>query len=77
MKKYFSLITGVVALGTEVLIFLSLMEMPPFNKGGSDIIWGLPFFGLVVLGLAVSGLIAAVSVRHRAIRGEKLVTADF
>jgi hypothetical protein len=53
------------------------MEMPPFNKGGRDIIWGLPFFGLVVLGLAVSGLIAAVSVRHRAIRGEKLVTADF
>jgi hypothetical protein len=75
MKKYFSLIAGIVALGTEVLIFLSLMEMPPFGKGGSDIIWGLPFFGLVVFGLAISGLIAAVSVRRSATRGEKLITA--
>jgi len=50
MKKYFSLLTGIVALGTEVLVFLSLMEMPPFGTGGSDIVWALPFFELVVLG---------------------------
>ena len=28
------------------------MEMPPIGKGGSDIIWALPFFGLVVFALA-------------------------
>jgi len=30
---YFSLMTGILALGTEVLVFLSLMEVPPFGKG--------------------------------------------
>ena len=40
MKKYFCLTTGILALGTEVLVFVSLMEMQPFRKGGSDIIWG-------------------------------------
>jgi hypothetical protein len=40
--KYFSLIAATVALGTEVLVFLLLMEVPPFGKGGSDIIWDLP-----------------------------------
>ena len=75
MKKYFALLTGIVALGTEVLVFLSLMEMQPFGKGGSDIIWALPFFGLVVFGLAISGLISALNVRRNATRGEKLVTA--
>ncbi len=75
MKKYFSLLTGIVALGTEVLVFLSLMEMQPFGKGGSDIIWSFPLFGSVVFGLAISGLISALNVRRNATRGEKLVTA--
>jgi hypothetical protein len=75
MKTYFSLITGIIALGTEVLVFLSLMEIRPFSKGASDIIWALPFFGFVVFGLAVSGLISAVRVRGSAARGRKLVTA--
>jgi hypothetical protein len=74
MKTYFCFITGIFALGTEVLVFLSLMEMPPFGKGGSDIIWALPFFGLVVLGLGISGLISAISVRDKN-RGGRLVIA--
>ena len=75
MKKYFSLLTGVLALGTEIAVFLSLMEMPPFGKGDSDIVWGLPFFGLVVLGTAIPGLAAASSdaTTHQGSRG--LVTA--
>ena len=75
MKTYFSLVTGIIALGTEVLVFLSLMEIRPFGKGDSDIIWALPFFGFVVFGLAVLGLISAFSVGGSAARGRKLVTA--
>jgi hypothetical protein len=75
MKRFFSLITGSIALGTEILVFLSLMEMPPFGKGDSDIIWALPFFGFVVFGLAISGLFSAVSVRRSTARDGKLVTA--
>jgi len=63
VKKYFPLLTGILALGIEVLVFLSLLEMPPFGKGGSDIIWGLPFFGLIILGLAIPGLTLAMSAR--------------
>jgi len=74
MKMYFCFITGIFALGTEVLVFLSLMEMPPFGKGGSDIIWALPFFGLVVLGLGISGFISAISIRDKN-RGGRLVIA--
>ena len=55
---------------------MSLMEMPPFGKGGSDIIWGLPFFGLIVFALATSGFFAALSVRRRPTAG-KLATAGF
>jgi hypothetical protein len=35
---YFSLGTGILALGIEVFVGLSLMEMPLFGKGGSDIL---------------------------------------
>jgi hypothetical protein len=48
---YFSLGSGILALGIEVFVCLSLMEMPPFGKGGSDIVWALPFFALAVPGL--------------------------
>jgi hypothetical protein len=70
--NYFSLITAIVALGIEVLIFLSLMEMRPFGKGGSDIIWGLPFFGLIVFALAICGFVAALSARRNHARGANL-----
>ncbi len=73
--KYFSLVTAIVALGTEVLVFLSLMEMPPFSKGGSDIIWALPFFGLVVFALATFGFLAALSAKRSQTRAGKLATA--
>ena len=63
MKKYVSVVTGLLALGIEVMVFLSPMEMPPFGKGSSDIIWGLPFFGLIVLSLAVPGFFAALTAR--------------
>ena len=74
---YFPLVTAIVALGTEVLVFLSLMEMAPFGKGGSDIIWGLPFFGLIVFVLATFGFLAAISARRTQTRAGKLATAGF
>jgi|SRR5215216_2684651 len=64
MKKYFSLVTGLLAIGTEVAVYLSLMEIPPFGKGDSDIIWGLPFFCVIVLGLAIPGLLTAISLKN-------------
>ena len=75
MNKYFSILTGALALGTEGLVYLSLMEMPPFGKGGSDIIWGLPFFGLVVLGLAISGLTSAIRALYNSQGGSGLINA--
>jgi hypothetical protein len=74
---YFSFITAIIALGTEVLVSLSLMEMPPFDKGGSDIIWALPFFGLVVFALASSGLLAALSARRGPTGAGRLAKAGF
>ena len=72
---YFSLGTAIVALGTEVLVFLSLMEMPPFGKGGSDIIWALLFFGLVIFALATLGFLTALSARRSPMHAGKLATA--
>jgi hypothetical protein len=57
---YFSLGSGILALGIEVFVCLSLMEMPPFGKGGSDIVWALPFFALLIFALAVPGLLAGL-----------------
>jgi hypothetical protein len=62
---YFSLGTGVLALGIEVFVGLSLMEMPPFGKGGSDIIWALPFFALIIFALAMPGLLVALRATHQ------------
>jgi len=72
---YFPLGTAIVALGTEVLVFLSLMEMPPFGKGGSDIIWALPFFGLVIFALATFGFLTALSARRSPTHAGKLAAA--
>jgi hypothetical protein len=54
---YFSLSSGILALGIEVFVCLSLMEMPRFGKGGSDIVRALPFFALVIFALAVPGVL--------------------
>jgi len=51
------------------------MEMPPFGKGGSDIIWALPFFGLVVFALATLGFLTALSARRNPTHTGKLATA--
>jgi|SRR6266496_3510734 len=65
MKKYFSFVTGFLAIGIELFVFLALMELPPFRKGDSDIIWGLPFFCIIVLGLAIPGLLTALALNKR------------
>ena len=72
---YFSLGSGILALAIEVLAGLSLMEMPPFGKSGSDIIWALPFFALIIFALATPGLLAALSVTRRPIRAPKFAVA--
>ena len=59
--RYFSLGSGILALGIEVFVGLSLMEVTPFGKGGSDIIFALPFFALIIFALAMPGLLAALS----------------
>ena len=72
---YFSLGTGILALGIEVFVGLSLMEMPPFGKGGSDIIWALPFFALLIFALAMPGLLAALSATRKSARVGKFAMA--
>ncbi len=51
------------------------MEMPPFGKGGSDIIWALPFFGLVIFALATFGFLTALSARRSPTHAGKLAAA--
>ena len=51
------------------------MEMPPFGKGGSDIIWALPFFALVVFMLAMPGLLAALGATRKPTRAGKFAMA--
>jgi len=63
--RYLSVVTGLLALAIELLALLSLMELPPFGKGGSDLIWGLPFVGLVVFVLAIPGLAFSIGIRRR------------
>jgi len=72
---YFSLGSGILALGIEIFVGLSLMEMPPFDKGGSDIIWALPFFALVVFALAMPGLLAAISATRKPTRAGRFAMA--
>ena len=72
---YFSLGSGILALGIEVFVGLSLMEMPPFGKGGSDIIWALPFFALLIFALAMPGLLAGLSATRKPARTGKFAMA--
>jgi hypothetical protein len=72
---YFSLGSGILALAIEVFVALSLMEMPPFGEGGSDIIWALPFFALIIFGLATPGLLVALRATHQTTRACKFASA--
>ena len=51
------------------------MEMLPFGKGGSDIVWALPFFALIIFALAIPGLLAALSATRKPTRRGKFVIA--
>jgi hypothetical protein len=51
------------------------METPPFGKGGSDIVWALPFFASVTFALAMSGLLAALSATRKPTRTGKFAMA--
>jgi hypothetical protein len=72
---YFSLGSGILAVGLEVLVGLSLMEMPPFGKGGSDIVWALRFFALIIFALAMPGLVAALRATRKPTRTGKFAIA--
>jgi hypothetical protein len=72
---HFSLGSGILALGIEVFVGLSLMEMPPFGKGGSDIVWALPFFALIIFALAMPGLLAGLSATRKPTRAGKFAMA--
>ena len=51
------------------------MEMPPFGKGGSDIVWALPFFALIIFALAMPGLLAGLSATRKLTRTGKFAMA--
>lgn len=51
------------------------MEMSPFGKGGSDIVWALPFFALIIFALAMPGLLAALSATRKPTRTGTFATA--
>ena len=52
------------------------MEMPPFGKGGSDIVWALPFFALIIFALAMPGLLAALSATRNPTQTGKFAIAE-
>ncbi len=72
---YFSFGTGILSLGIEVFVGLSLLERPPFGKGSSDIIWALPFFALLIFALAMPGLLVALSANRIPTRAIKFAMA--
>ena len=49
--------------------------MPPFGKGGSDIIWALPFFALLIFAVAMPGLLVALSLTHQTTGAGKFAMA--
>lgn len=73
MRRYFPAVTGVIACCIEVIVFWALMEIPPFGKGDSDIIWGLPCFFLIILGFATSGILVAITFKNKKESNSKLV----
>jgi hypothetical protein len=68
---YFSLGTGILALGIEGFVGLSLKEMPPFSKGGSGIVWALPFSALLIFAVAMPGLLVGLSATRKSRRVSK------
>ena len=72
---YFSLGSGILALGIEVFVGLSLMEMPPFRKGDSNVVWALPFFALVIFAIAMPGLLAGLRATRISTRLRKFAMA--
>ena len=44
------------------------MEMTPFGKGGSDIVWALPFFALLIFAVATPGLLVGLSATRKPTR---------
>jgi hypothetical protein len=51
------------------------MEMAPFGKGSSDIIWALPFFALMIFALAMPGLLVALRATHQTAEAGKFAMA--
>ena len=51
------------------------MEMAPFGKGSSDIIWALPFFAFIIFALAMPGLLVALSASHQTTGAGKFAMA--
>ena len=51
------------------------MEMPPFGKGGSDIVWALPFFALLIFAVAMPGLLVGLSATRKPTRVGKFARA--
>jgi hypothetical protein len=51
------------------------MELPPFGKGGSDILWALPFFALIVSAVAIPRLLAGLGVMRILTQAGKLAMA--
>ena len=45
------------------------------TKGGSDIVWALPFFALIIFALAMPGLLAALSATRKPTRTDKFAIA--
>jgi len=72
---YFSLGTGILALGIEGFVGLSLMEMPPFGKGGSDVVWAMLFFALLIFAVAMPGLLVSLSATRKLTRVDKFARA--
>lgn len=73
MKQYFPMVTGILSIGIEITVFLALMEIPPFGKGDSDIIWGLPCFFLIILGVSLSGIFLAITLHDYRNPDNKLI----
>ena len=51
------------------------MDMPPFGKGGSDIVWALPFFTPLIFALAMPGLLVGLSATRKPTRVSKFARA--
>ena len=51
------------------------MEMPPFGKGGSDIVWALPFFALLIFAVAMPGLLVGLGATRKPRRMSKFARA--